>query len=208
MKIIIKTTLFLIFTQLLTSCSPEGYMRTWSSNKEFDNQFSSLMVLGMINDVILRNDIENEVVFAAKKNNLKATNGMSMFPPEMGKPFEDVEKFKSKLRDKGFDGILTIALIDIKEERYIAPEMDYQPFGYYDRFRNYYFRTYDLVYRPGYFRQTSKYFIETNFYELKTGGLVWSGRSMLFSPSEIDAFTLRYSKNLFKELIKEGIIKN
>lgn len=202
----IKPLIILVVSVLVQSCSNEAYMRTWSSSHEYDNRFTKIMVLGMINNVEIRNDIENELVFEARKAKLAATNGLSMFPPELGRPFEDVERFKTKLRDKGFDGILTTALIDVSEQRYIKPEVEYQPFGYYDRFGNYYFRTYDLVYRPGYFKRTSKYFIETNFYELSGGTLVWSGRSLMFEAQELNDFVSNYSRSLFKELFKEGII--
>jgi len=164
------------------------------------------MVMGLVNNINLRNDIENEVVMAASKVEMKATNGMSMFPPELGKPFDDIKRVKSRLREQGFDGILTVALIDVQAERYIQPNTAYEPLVYYDRFRNYYYRTYELVYRPGYFSKQSKYFIETNFYELKGGALVWSGRSEVFEPHDLDNFLPTYSKSLFKELSKDGVI--
>lgn len=68
----------------------------------------------------LRGDLENEVVLAARNVESKSLDGMAIFPPELGKPFVDIERVKSQLRDKGFDWILTVALIDIKAERYIV----------------------------------------------------------------------------------------
>ena len=191
---------------LLIGCTQEGVMRTWSSSEEYDRRFKNLMVMGLVNNVNLRNDVENEVVKAAKKSEMLATNSMSMFPPELGKPFEDIERIKSRLREKGFDGILTVALIDFKASRYIKPEAVYQPLVYYDRFRNYYYQTYDLVYKPGYFSEESKYFIETNFYELKGGKLVWSGRSQVFESYQLEGFLPTYAKGLFRELSQQGVI--
>ena len=181
-------------------------MRTWITTEEYDRTFENILVMGLVNNVNLRNDVENEVVYAARKAELNAGNGMSMFPPELGKPFEDVERAKTRMREKGYDGVLTVTLIDIKAERYVAPDLQYEPLVYYDRFRNYYFRTYELVYRPGYFSEYSRYFIETNFYELKGGRLVWSGRSQVFESSELNAFLPKYSRALFKELKLEGVV--
>lgn len=164
------------------------------------------MVMGLANDVTFRNDLEGEVVTAARNIQLQANKSINTFPPELGKPFEDIERVKSRLRDNGFDGIFTVTLIDIKEERYIDPNLNYEPLVYYDRFRNYYYRTYELVYRPGYFSYNSKYFIETNFYELKGGKLVWSGRSYALEASEVADYIPIYGKSLFKELKLEGII--
>lgn len=75
-------------------------MRTWSSSQEYDRKFEKVLIMGLVNDVTLRSDIESDLVFAAGKINLKTANGMSMFPPELGKPFEDIERVKSRLRDK------------------------------------------------------------------------------------------------------------
>ena len=129
-----------------------------------------------------------------------------MFPPELGKPFDDTERVKNRLSEKGFDGMLTVALIDVTAKRYVPPETKYEPLVYYDRFANYYYRTHDLVYKPGYFSQDSKYFIETNLYELKVGSLVWSGRSRAFDPQEIKTFVPAYAKKLFKALLEKGVI--
>lgn len=201
-----KHFILILFLFCLSGCVPEGLMRTWSTTQEYDKKFTNVMVLGLIENVTTRSAIEDDLVYAARKNGMKATNGISMFPPELGKPFEDVERFKARLRDKGFDGIVTVALIDIKAARYIPPSANYEPLVYYDRFRNYYAQTYDLVYRPGYFASYAKYFLETNFYELKGGTLVWSGRSYAMNGSEIEAYSPTYARGLFKELSVEGII--
>ncbi|WP_421764633.1 hypothetical protein [Ekhidna sp.] len=198
----------LLFIFLLNSCVLEGLMRTWSTTEEYNKKFNSILVMGLINNVNLRNEVENDVVYTGGKAGLRCVNGMSMFPPELGKPFEDVERAKERMRNNGFDGIITVALVDVNAERYVPAQVGYEPLVYYNRFGNYFFRTYDLVYRPGYFAQNTRYFIETNFYELKVGKLVWSGRSTTFSPTELNSYLPQYSKGLFKELKIQGIIQN
>lgn len=199
--------LFLLVGFLLNCCVPEGLMRTWSTTEDYDRKFSNILVMGLINNVNLRNEVENDVVYTGGKAGVRCVNGMSMFPPELGKPFEDVERAKERMRNNGIDGVITVALVDVNAERYIPPQVDYEPLVYYNRFGNYFFRTYDLVYRPGYFAQNTKYFIETNFYELKVGKLVWSGRSTIFSPDELNSYLPKYSKGLFKELKLQRIIE-
>ena len=201
--------LLIVFVTILwcgSATSSLGQIRDWSSGEEYDNKFKNVLIMGLVNSVSLRNDIEDQVVGAARKIKLKATNGMSMFPPELGKPFDDTERVKNRLQEKGFDGMLTVALIDVVAKRYIPPERKYAPLVYYDRFSNYYYRTHALVYKPGYVSKDSRYFIETNLYELKVGSLVWSGRSRVFDPSEVKTFVPAYAKKLFKALVKRGVI--
>ena len=191
---------------LLNSCASTDHVRDWSSGEDYQRDFKKVLVMGLVNKVSLRNDVEYEVTEAAHKAGLKATNSMAMFPPELGKPFDDTERVKVRLQEAGFDGIITVAIIDVSAERYVKPETKYVPLVYYDRFTNYYYRTEALVYKPGYFSLQSRYFLETNLYELKGGTLVWSGRSFAFDAQELERTLPSYAKKLFKELLKNGII--
>jgi len=191
---------------LMNSCTSTDHVRDWSASDAYKRNFEKVMIMGLVNKVSLRNDIEYELVDAAHKIGLKATNSMAMFPPELGKPFDDTERIKVRLQEAGFDGILTVALIDYTAERYVRPEKKYVPMVYYDQFTNYYYRTEVLVYKPGYFSLQTKYFLETNLYEIKGGKLVWSGRSYIFNPQDVERFVPKYAKKLFKELLTAGVI--
>jgi len=193
---------------LLNGCASTDHVRDWSSSDAYKRNFEKVMIMGLVNRVSLRNDIEYALVDAAHKIGLKATNSMAMFPPELGKPFDDTERIKVRLQEAGFDGILTVAVIDYTAERYVRPEKEYVPLVYYDRFTNYYYRTEALVYKPGYFSLQTRYFLETNLYEIKGGKLVWSGRSYVFDPQDIERFVPKYAKKLFKELLTASIIDN
>jgi len=191
---------------LMNSCATKDIVREWDSSEDYEQNIDRILIMGLVNQLSLRNDVEYDMVDAANKFGLKATNSMAMFPPELGKPFEDTERLRLRLQERGFDAILTVAIIDIEAERYVGPEKRYVPLVYYNRFTNYYHRTELLVYKPGYFSLKTRYFLETNIYELKAGRLVWSGRSTVFDPQDVERFVPRYSKKLFKELQNTGII--
>ena len=193
---------------LMNSCATKDIVREWSPSEDHEQKLEKILIMGLVNQVSLRNDVEYEMTDAAHKFGLKATNSMAMFPPELGKPFEDAEKLRLRLQERGFDAIITVAIIDIEAERYVGPEKTYVPLVYYNRFANYYQRTEILVYKPGYFSLKTRYFLETNIYELKAGRLIWSGRSTVFDPQDVERFVPRYSKKLFRELQITGIIAN
>jgi hypothetical protein len=191
---------------LLNGCASTDHVRDWSSSDAYKRDFENVMIMGLVNRISLRNDVEYALVDAAHKIGLNATNSMAMFPPELGKPFNDTERIRERLQEAGFDGILTVAVIDYTAERYVKPETRYVPLVYYNRFSNYYYRTEALVYKPGYFSLQTRYFLETNLYEINGGKLVWSGRSYVFEPQDIERFMPKYAKRLFKELLTAGII--
>jgi len=191
---------------LLNGCASTDHVRDWSSSEAYKRNFEKVMIMGLVNQISLRNDIEHEMVDAAHKIGLKAINSVAMFPPELGKPFDDTERVKERLHETGFDGILTVAVIDYTAERYVKPETRYVPLVYYDRFSNYYYRTEALVYKPGYFSLQTRYFLETNLYEIPGGKLIWSGRSYVFDPQDVERFVPKYAKKLYKELLTAGVI--
>jgi hypothetical protein len=191
---------------LMNSCATSYHVRAWSSNADFDRNLNKVLVMGLINNVSRRFDVEREIVDAARKTNMSGTKGMALFPPEMGKPFDNIQRVRERLQERGFDAVLTVAIIDVSAERYIGPERQYIPQVYYNRFGNYYYHTYAVVYTEGYYTLDSQYFLETNLYELKGGTLIWSGRSFTFDPLDFDRFLPRYSKHLFKELRQDGVI--
>ena len=154
--------IFLLATILMSSCATKDIVRDWNSGDEHKRNVESIMIMGLVNQVSLRSDIEFEMSNAAHKIGLKATNSMTMFPPELGKPFDDTERIKVRMQERGIDAILTVAIIDIKAERYVGPEKTYVPLAYYDRFTNYYYRTEAVVYKPGYFTLQTRYFLGTN----------------------------------------------
>jgi len=198
--------IFLLAIILMNSCATKDIVRDWNSGEEHKRNVESIMIMGLVNQVSLRSDIEYEMSNAAHKIGLKATNSMRIFPPELGKPFDDTERIKVRLQERGIDAILTVAIVDIKAERYVGPEKTYVPLAYYDRFTNYYYRTEAVVYKPGYFTLQTRYFLETNLYEVKGGKLIWSGRSYVFDPQDVEKIVPKYAKKLFKEMLTAGII--
>jgi len=198
------TVLFTLI--IMNSCNSTYHVRTWKSSNDFDRNFNKILIAGLIHDESYRSYVESELLSAARKVNLTGTNSMRMFPPESGRPFEDIDTVLVRLKERGFDAILTVAIIDNTAARYIPPERTYVPREYYDRLKNYYYRTYEVVYKPGYFGFEDRYFLETNLFDVETGVLIWSGRSYTFLPQDLESFLPRYSRRLFKELQNTGII--
>ena len=193
---------------LMNSCATKDIVRDWNSTEEPKKNVESIMIMGLVNQLSLRSDIEFEMADAAHKTGLKPTNSMAMFPPEFGKPLDDIERIRERLQERGIDAILTVAILDIEAKRYVGPEKTYVPLVYYDWFTNYYYQTAAVVYKPGYFTFQTRYFLETNLYDVKSGKLLWSGRSYAFDPQDFERFVKKYGKRLFKELHKTDIMLN
>ena len=197
-------TLLVIFLPLFAYS--QSKLRTWKTDSEFDPKFKKILVLGMIESVSLRSDVEDAIVDQAVKDKVQARMGLSMFPPEMGNPFEDPPAVRKRLQEKGFDVLMTVAFFSTTANRYIPPEKVYVPVGYYNRFGTYYRNSYSVYQRPGYMTTQSKYFIECNLYQIKDGMLIWSARTYAFPQESVDSSIKKFSKKLFKELKAQEVI--
>lgn len=199
---ILFSLLFIYF-----SAYSQNKIRAWASEDSSQISFNNVMVIGLFENYSMRLDFEESVVFQAQKNRLKAQEGMNMFPPELGNPFQDMPRVRERLVEKGYDGLISIALFSINSKRYIPPTTVYQPISYYDRFGSYYSRSYAVFSIPGYVKPEEKYFIECNIYELKGGLLKWTARSFSFFTENLEENLKNFNKQMFKDLKNRGLIK-
>jgi hypothetical protein len=125
------------------------------------------------------------------------------------------------MKEKGFDGVFTITLLDIEEEqRYIRGEAYIEPVYSYGRvpvyynpgyiyrdrpFYNYYNIMYQTVYEPGYIVSTTKIFLETNFYDLNSGSLIWTAQSESVDPNSIEKLARDYAKAVMHGLKEDAV---
>ena len=127
----IKTAVILIIVNIILTgqIQAQSKLRSWKTNEDFDPNFKKMVVIGMIERISLRSEMEENIVIQARKNNLYANMGYLLFPPEMGKPFEDMGKVRNGLLDKGYDVLLSVAIFGTSAKRYIPPERVYVPIG-------------------------------------------------------------------------------
>ena len=208
-----KIVRFIIF-QVIVCCLFYGSMqaqsklRSWKTDEDFDPGFKKMLVIGMIESTSFRTETEDVIVSEARKNDIQARMGIFKFPPGLGSPFEDMAKVRNGLMEKGYDGLLSVAIFRISAKRYIPPDKVYVPVGYYSRFGSYYNNSYAVIRTPGYLTTEDQYFIECNLYNLQDGKLLWSGRTFAFPQTSLNSEVTKFGQRLFKELKARGIIVN
>ncbi|WP_297766392.1 hypothetical protein [uncultured Muriicola sp.] len=188
------------------SMQAQSKLRSWKTDEDFDPGFKKMLVIGMIESTSFRLETEEVIVSEARKNDIQARMGIFKFPPGLGSPFEDMAKVRNGLMEKGYDGLLSVAIFRISAKRYIPPDKVYVPVGYYSRFGSYYNNSYAVIRTPGYLTTEDQFFIECNLYNLKDGKLIWSGRTSAFPQNTLSSRITKFSKQLFKELKTQGII--
>jgi hypothetical protein len=151
--------------------------------------------------------MEKDLVADLKSQGINAVSALDEYGPNA---FRGVDKKQvdDQLKAKGYDGIVTITLLNKSKERYYSPGyMDYTPFAYnYNYFWGYYSNMYDRVYEPGYYETATNYLWESNLYDLAKGKLVYSVQSKSFDPASAMQVGKGYGRSTVRDLVKNGLI--
>ena len=72
---------------------------------------------------------------------------------------------------------------------------------------SYYSRTlYGRIYSPGYYTTNTRYFWESNLYDLSDGKLIYSAQSQSFEPSTSERLGKEYGKLIVDDILGKGVV--
>ncbi|GGI56990.1 hypothetical protein [Winogradskyella haliclonae] len=207
----LRFSLFLLLI-LSVSCSPK--LSSSFVNDNYQNrEYKRIAIIGVNDRLTSRLAFEKEAVSLYKENGINAVMGIDMFPQNMSQAEQEPENLIKIIKENNLDGIITISLVDVKDEhRYREGNIRSVPVGYY-RVGRHIYRRYVTLRESGYYEQTKSYVIEAVLYDLK-GELTenqdtwaWTGESALIDPSSLESAANTFCKKLVNHTIKEGIIK-
>jgi hypothetical protein len=143
--------------------------------------------------------MENHFVSDLQKLGYNAVSSLQEYGPKFFDKMEENEGI-NKLRNSGFDAVVTIVLLKkIREEKYNSPIDNSRIWSY----RN---NIYNRVYEPGYYVIDTKYFWESNFYEMASQKLLYSVQTQCFNMENAEILGHEYGKMIVKNLVKQHMI--
>ncbi len=126
------------------------------------------------------------------------------------KLFENMSEQQAidKLRNAGVDAVLTIVLLNKTRERYYIPQrVQYSAFEYsQNRFWNYSRFMFDRIYSDEYYVTDTKYYWESNLYDLAGNKLLYSAQSQSFDPNSTNKLGHEYGQVIIKDLVKKNVL--
>jgi hypothetical protein len=207
-----KTLIYILLVPFLvmSGCTSSKITTSWKAeNKPFE-KFNKVMVLGLIreNDRALQEKMENHLVGDLQLLGYTAVSSLKEYGPKAFEGMTEQEAI-SKIRISGVDAVLTIVLLDKQKERYYVPgQMYYSPYGYYyNRFWGYRGTLYNRIYEPGYYVIDTKYFWESNLYDMKTQELIYSVQTQSFDPVNTESQAHEYGKMIVKDMVKQKVVQ-
>jgi hypothetical protein len=196
---------------ILVSCTTSRITSSWKAENTIPQKYNKIMVLGLIkeSDRTIQEKMENHFVDDLRGIGYNAVSSLQEYGP---KAFDkmDEEAAISKLKNSGVDAVITIVLLDKeKERRYVAGSIYYSPYGYYyNRFWGYRSTLYRRIYEPGYYITDTKYFWESNLYDMSTQKLVFSVQTQSFDPANSESLGHEYGQMIVKNMISQHVLQD
>lgn len=201
-----KQFIFLSFTVLFfhfTSCTSTKIVSSWREpDKEVTvGNLNKVLVLALFKDETSRYKAEDQIV---KYLEGKGVASYSYLKASFNENNE--EALRRKIKNDGFDGAVTMRLVDVDKEKTYTPGIGSSYPNYYRNFSGYYYRSWSYFSNPGYYSTTKTYTVETNVYSIKEDRIIWTGLTETTDPDGVDKMTAEITKVVFKKMIKEGFI--
>jgi hypothetical protein len=197
------TGILLLF---IMGCSSSKITSSWKAQNVQPKKFNKIMVLGLIReaDRTLREKMEAHLVGDLRDLGYNAITSISVFGPNAFTRMSE-ESALNYIREAEADAVITIVLLDkYKERSYVSGRMRYgTPFN---RFGTYYSTIYDRIYERGYFVTDTKYFWESNLYDMSTKQLLYSVQTQSFSPATSEALGHEYGKLIVNDMINKMVL--
>jgi len=193
-----------ILALLLASCSSTYITSSWKAANSTPARFKKLVVIGLVGESErkARESMEKHMVDDLKGLGYNAVCSCEEYSPETFKGMNEKEAI-AKLREEGVDGILTIVLLDKKKEKYYVPG---RTMVEGQGFWQYYQRMQELVYVKGYYEESTKYYWETNLYNLSENQLLYSIQSQSFDPATTEILAHEYGKKIIGKMVKNDVL--
>jgi malate synthase len=162
---------------------------------------NKVLVVALFKDETSRHKAEDQM---AGYLNGKGVVSYNYLKESFDKKNEDA--LREKIKKDGFDGAVTMRLVDVDKEKIYTPGNTSLYPSYYRNFSGYYYRSYSFFSDPGYYSTTKTYTVETNVYSIKEDKIIWSALTKTSDPDGLQKMTEEVTKVVYKKMVKEGFI--
>ncbi|HEY4646709.1 MAG TPA: hypothetical protein VIH25_10565 [Steroidobacteraceae bacterium] len=194
-----STAVWMLAVALLVSagCTTDRLVHSWTEPSVKKLEFNRVVAVAMTTDGPLRRLAESEMVRIIGPTGVASSQVLK--DGEMG----DVEKVRARLASEGFDGAITIRLVDVNTQ--IRTARDPVPVAYYQVWS--YYSHYWIADRPpDYWTAEQTLQVEVNIYSLKDGKLLWTGTSETARPRLVETLVKDVAELVSRRLKSERLI--
>jgi len=197
MRISIATWVLVVALLASAGCTTDRLVHSWTEPSLKKLQFDRVIAVAMTADGPLRRLAESEMVRIIGPKAVASSQMLT--EQELG----DVDKVRAKLASEGFDGAITMRLVDSKVQ--LRTARDPVPIAYYQVWS--YYGTYWIADKgPDYMTAEQTLQVEVNIYSLKDGKLLWTGISETERPRLVETLVKDVAELVSRRLKSERLI--
>lgn len=204
MKSVLRLLMAVLMVVSASACVSTTFTHTWKAPdaQALDPQGHKIAAVYITSDEGGRRVAEDVLVQKLTARGAQGVASYSLIPSEK---LEDMAFVQARLLEAGVDGVLTMRVIDEKQEISL-PETGYGPwFGPdYGRFTRYWDYGWDYPYEPARVNKVLR--VETLVYSLTRDELLWAGTSRTVNPKELPVFVAGLADELAKRLMSQGLL--
>jgi hypothetical protein len=230
MNRIISLLSIVALVAFMSSCSHTRITSTWHDVNEAPQKMDRIGVVVMASSKANRGVIENAFVAEYAKHGITGISTMSIFP-RAGEQSENVDReaiekiVREKVAENNMDGLLIVSLMDVKEDQYYVegsaryatpyyggygypyhyPISSYPYAGY--SYYGYYSHAYSTVYTPGYYVNTTSYFVESSLFDTRSEKLLWTGQTETTDPSSVKKESGFFAEVIVNQMLADRAIE-
>jgi len=221
---------------IAVACSPSTRLiSSWKSPEVESAKYDKLMVFAIFPNMQTRVIAEDAMIAHFKEKGIKAIPSYRDFPlGGMAKQFMGMEKdsaivagikqnIKDKIAKQEADGLIFISAFDVQKTKeyhqgssltIAGPAYGYypgyygnaQPYGYRGSYYDYYAYAVGTVYGPGYYTESTTYYLQSNLFDVKEGGLVWAGQTKTVNYSDLEREADLLGRILVNDIVEKKVI--
>lgn len=194
---------FLVVTLITSSCTSTKITSSWREPDKTVSveKLNKVLVVALFKDETSRHKAEDQMAGYLNGKGIASYNYLKeRFDPK------NEDALREKIKAEGFDGAVTMRLVDVDKEKIYTPaNMSFYP-RYYRNFSGYYYRSFSYFSNPGYYATTKTYTIETNVYSIKEDKIIWSALTKTTDPAGVQKMTEEVASVVYKKMLKEGFV--
>ncbi len=167
--------------------------------------FKKVGVVGLTPNESTQRIFESAFAMKLREQGVQAVAAYEVNPAHVKMSREEVDQV---VKDNGLDAIITARVVDRKQEVQVsAPTTVVAPYpAYYGNYYGFYDYSWGYYNDPGYVYSYEVVSIETNVYETKNFGIVWTGMSETTDPTNVGQESEGLADGIIRELIATGLI--
>ncbi len=218
----------LVLFMIISSCTSTRLTSSWKKQGYVPQKYEKVLVLALGRTTSGRAAVEGAMADELKKNGVNAVTALGVFPNYNPEVKLEKEVIAEALKKNGIDGFLVLSILDRKSEQVYVEGQSYQravgnsytpslyqgsyPSGYYSlndvnssNYYGYYSTVYETVHEPGYYKEQTTFFLESNFFRVSDEALTWTGQCESVDPADVGTGAKEWSGEVVKGMMKDQV---